>query len=566
MTTQEDARWKSRLPYFQNNETWSLIDFLQWSIVYAKDFGKKEEEHRTYKICLEQLTQSPHLLKSHGSKPVQRLASLCLKSLEKEKNLSVVGAFWKNKASVMKTLKRASTLNSQNLINQMLDLHHDFSEALSNTTRETIEPALKRKSSPDPSERRTKKVVINPRNQTEYDSDVSDTTLEDWNEEKPEEFDAHTVTAPTIGLFYKGQSYWSSYEMSFQKIAEERKWHLSSGRNVEDVLYAYASKLEYEQPAHSFIIDTSDNNIKNLFTKTEWEEVIGTNKKTAPAIDKVLVEHLLSYKKKSPLEMRTHIMKPWLNTTYNKEEHFDFQYIHQVFSHLLDEYESSKNRLMQPHAEGWYAINVWSILIDKTFLNIPDIELVRGETCSVASSNRKNDDEMYRIKGQRKALGHRIDGIFQNTVNDYEYGGIEVAKTCQGPHDRKYLGNSLKLTKLLKDIFHQQSSIVDYDETVVKKIEMVGLLHSRLQLQQFLMDFGGGSCLRLRKETTRNIPLHLGDVMELISTVISILQAKLRIQRCIGVLKNEPEDELFLHEITQPSSRPSTPPRTVHLA
>ncbi|CAG8537840.1 9160_t:CDS:1, partial [Dentiscutata heterogama] len=377
-----------------------------------------------------------------------------------------------------------------------------------------------------------------------------DTTLEDWNEEKPEEFDAHTVTAPTIGLFYKGQSYWSSYEMSFQKIAEERKWHLSSGRNVEDVLYAYASKLEYEQPAHSFIIDTSDNNIKNLFTKTEWEEVIGTNKKTAPAIDKVLVEHLLSYKKKSPLEMRTHIMKPWLNTTYNREEHFDFQYIHQVFSHLLDEYESSKNRLMQPHAEGWYAINVWSILIDKTFLNIPDIELVRGETCSVASSNRKNDDEMYRIKGQRKALGHRIDGIFQNTVNDYEYGGIEVAKTCQGPHDRKYLGNSLKLTKLLKDIFHQQSSIVDYDETVVKKIEMVGLLHSRLQLQQFLMDFGGGSCLRLRKETTRNIPLHLGDVMELISTVISILQAKLRIQRCIGVLKNEPEDELFLHEIT----------------
>ncbi|KAF0551172.1 hypothetical protein F8M41_023588 [Gigaspora margarita] len=170
----------------------------------------------------------------------------------------------------MKTLKRVSTLNSQNLINQMLGLHHDFSEALSNTTREFIEPAaLKRKSSPGPSERRTKKAVIDPSNKTEYDSVVSDTSLEDWNEKKPEEFDAHTVTAPTIDLFYKGQSYWSSYEMSFQKIAEERKWHLSSGKNVEDVLYAYASKLEYEQPAHSFIIDTSDNNIKILFTKTE---------------------------------------------------------------------------------------------------------------------------------------------------------------------------------------------------------------------------------------------------------------------------------------------------------
>jgi len=41
---------------------------------------------------------------------------------------------------------------------------------------------------------------------------------------------------------------------------------------VEDVLYAYASKLKVENPAHSFIIDTSDNNVKDLFTKTKWEE------------------------------------------------------------------------------------------------------------------------------------------------------------------------------------------------------------------------------------------------------------------------------------------------------
>jgi len=190
------------------------------------------------------------------------------------------------------------------------------------------------------------------------------------------------------------------------------------------------------------------------------------------------------------------------------------------------------------------------VLIDKAFLNILDIDLVRGETCSVASSNRRNDDEIYRMKGNRKALGHRINGIIQNIVNNYEYGGIEVTKTCQGPHDRKQLGDSLKLTKLLKDIFHQQSCVVDYNEEIVKKIEIVGLLHSRLQLQQFLMDFGGDSCLRLKKEITRNIPLHLSDVMELIHIIASILQAKLRIQRCIEVMKNEPEDESFLQEIT----------------
>ena len=38
----------------------------------------------------------------------------------------------------MKTLGKASDMNSKNIIHQMLDIHYDFSEALSNSTRETI--------------------------------------------------------------------------------------------------------------------------------------------------------------------------------------------------------------------------------------------------------------------------------------------------------------------------------------------------------------------------------------------------------------------------------------------
>ncbi|CAG8606884.1 9285_t:CDS:2, partial [Diversispora eburnea] len=426
---------------------------------------------------------------------------------------------------------------------------------LSNTTRETIEPvlvALTQKSSSDSSEKTTKNVSTDLKSQTESTSDSSDTTLENKNDENLEQFGTPTIIVPIISTSNKEPSRWPSHEKSYQNIMEDRKWRLSSGRNVEDVLYVYASKLEYEQSAHSFIVDTSDDDIKNLFTEEEWEEITNANKKAVPSIDKNLVEHLLKYKKKTISEMRAHVMNPWLTTTYNPEQHFNYQYVHLVFTYLLDEYESPKNRLMQPHTEGWYATNIW--------------KLVRGEKCSIASSNRVNDDGMYRAKGQRKAFGHKIDGIFQNTVNSHEYGGIEVAKTCQGPHDRKHLGDSLKLSKLLKDIFHQQTSLAKRNEDVVKKIEIVGLLHSRLQLQQLLMDYGGGSCLRLRKDDTRSIPLHLGDVMELIILVTNIFQAKLRIKRCIEVLKNEPENETFLQEITQPLSRPATPPRTVQLA
>ena len=71
------------------------------------------------------------------------------------------------------------------------------------------------------------------------------------------------------------------------------KCKLLTGRKVEDVLYSYASKLKYEQSALSFIIDTSDNDIKKLFTKEEWDEIMNTNKKTTPGINKNLAEHLL---------------------------------------------------------------------------------------------------------------------------------------------------------------------------------------------------------------------------------------------------------------------------------
>jgi len=40
----------------------------------------------------------------------------------------------------MEALRKASITNSKNIIHQVLGLQTDFSEALSNTTRETIQP------------------------------------------------------------------------------------------------------------------------------------------------------------------------------------------------------------------------------------------------------------------------------------------------------------------------------------------------------------------------------------------------------------------------------------------
>ena len=53
---------------------------------------------------------------------------------------SEVKVFWNRSSTVMGALNKASVTNSKNIIRQVLSLQTDFSEALSNTTRGTIQP------------------------------------------------------------------------------------------------------------------------------------------------------------------------------------------------------------------------------------------------------------------------------------------------------------------------------------------------------------------------------------------------------------------------------------------
>ncbi|CAI2197196.1 5428_t:CDS:2, partial [Funneliformis geosporum] len=120
MSSYGNTRWKFRLPYFQENEKWNLVEFLQWSMIqYPNDFGNKEEEHRTYKICCVRIPG----VESFGA----------LLSLVASKDLQL-------------PLHYITTHLEDYKFQQMLDLQTDFNEALTNTTRESIKPALKRKS------------------------------------------------------------------------------------------------------------------------------------------------------------------------------------------------------------------------------------------------------------------------------------------------------------------------------------------------------------------------------------------------------------------------------------
>ncbi|RHZ81502.1 hypothetical protein Glove_120g6 [Diversispora epigaea] len=422
MTTQENERWMLRLPYFKNNEAWNLIDYLHWSIVSVSDFGKKEEEHRIYIICLEEIAQSPELLETRNAESIKKLASRCLKSLEREKKLPEVRAFWRSKTSVMKTLKKASTLNSNNIINRMLDLHRDFNEALSNTTRQNIKPALGKK--------RTK-------NEAEFDTDSSDTISDDNNEEN---FGAPEMEEE-VTLLHKRR----------REVSRDLLYPQSEEVPKIEVLERLETKSRLEKYNIFCLFDIEFHYTKQLFTKLSTDRMNAIKSKWTMAEE--------SINKKEIEECWNTCLLKKLVDDYNEvvkenvnEDTFctDFNSLMTGFTkQQFDKYEHQKNyelfwcqdfytqltlQLLRKHSalldsstsEYQYRDEIVNPLLASIFFDTENaLWLKTGE---IENATRKRQRNFLKQENERERLGDKHDGILYMNVQGapVEIGFLEV--------------------------------------------------------------------------------------------------------------------------------------------
>src|SRR5581483_4152253 len=149
-------------------------------------------------------------------------------------------------------------------------------------------------------------------------------------------------------------------------------------------------------------------------------------------------------------------------------------------------WEKSENFTLNqsPRLEGWYQHNVWSPIIYPAFRNL-DIDLIRGEGSSMASSDRKNGD--MDCEEDRKKIGRKGDGIFRLNGDRLEFVTIEAGKKWEGKSGRNITDN-LKLSKMLRDMFVQLAKGCNDDEQIVRKLLTVGMLHSGNQFQLLMLD------------------------------------------------------------------------------
>lgn len=164
-----------------------------------------------------------------------------------------------------------------------------------------------------------------------------------------------------------------------------------------------------------------------------------------------------------------------------------------TFDYRLPLFEDPDQVLLKDHHEAWYDINVWSVIVDRCLQDIKGMVILRyvlksyptfsaltpkflhsGEPTSMASTLRKNRDRVDKAKRQR--IGSRFDGLGQDDSGQFEYVTMEAARTFESETCSKWLHDYQKVGKSLHDMLYRLQWLVNQDETVLEKLQLVGLV------------------------------------------------------------------------------------------
>ncbi|CAG8604938.1 1103_t:CDS:2, partial [Acaulospora morrowiae] len=118
---------------------------------------------------------------------------------------------------------------------------------------------------------------------------------------------------------------------------------------------------------------------------------------------------------------------------------------------------------------------------------------------SLSSANRKNRGRQANTR-TRKLTGRKIDGIIYTVDRLFEFGAIEGARSFSGVSDRKYLLETFKMPKTLRDMYAELLRAANYEDQKSDKLQVFGILHLGLWIQFARLWRAGGSICIFRKD------------------------------------------------------------------
>lgn len=125
--------------------------------------------------------------------------------------------------------------------------------------------------------------------------------------------------------------------------------------------------------AHSYIINYDDENVKALFTQTEWNELT-EDRIRIPGVPREIGEELVRYGKKTLSELRNSVLTSYLQdgTIYDINKHYNQEWIQMAVRTLVNLYENIDAPLIRNQYENWFTVAFFGTCID---LCMRDIQL-----------------------------------------------------------------------------------------------------------------------------------------------------------------------------------------------
>ncbi|GBC08304.1 hypothetical protein RclHR1_08000001 [Rhizophagus clarus] len=352
----------------------------------------------------------------------------------------------------------------------------------------------------------------------------------------------------------------------YEKFQDSRKWVLSTGKVVEDVLYNFASKCSYEHASHSFIIDPTDQSYikEGIFTEEELNEIKTHKKRDLPEIPEDLLGYLMTFAKSTLHDLRRAIDQPikFIQGEFNPEKHHDYDWIRYAMYTILQEYEIGS--LRKDHHERWYNMHLWCSIVDRCFSYVDDMETIRDESCSIASGIRKNTNRTTSgvNKMERQKIGRKGDFILRTSSN-LEFSGAEAGRTFKDKGTKWLVESGLKLPKLLKDMIVQLANEAEWSEQVLRNLTTVGFVHADRRQMLLELDCPEGYVCRLSRgniyKVADSIVTHTTETLPLIAAT---WRAKAAIQECLNIVRRRMvkiDDDKIILEIVRSAGSTKLP-------
>jgi hypothetical protein len=125
--------------------------------------------------------------------------------------------------------------------------------------------------------------------------------------------------------------------------------------------------------------------------------------------------------------------------------------------------------------------------------------------------------------------GGRLDGVVCTYEEDpYEFAGLEIARTFHGgTKSTKWLRDSRKLTRALRDMFHRLHHRVQLDDpAAARKLQAVGIVTAGLSLQICRLFNPRGYVCLLKAEKVHQVPPTVGELRNLLFLLKAVVQMK----------------------------------------